>query len=44
MMMEQNRQRLRDKFIDKDGDGINDDRCGGMGLGHKKKAPGRGGK
>ena len=25
--------RMKDKFIDKDGDGINDNRCSGMGLG-----------
>ncbi len=29
--------RMKDTFIDKDGDGINDNRCKGMGLGWKKK-------
>ena len=28
--------RMKDKFIDADGDGINDNRCNGMGLGLKK--------
>lgn len=27
-------ERSRDCFIDKDGDGINDNRCSGLGLGH----------
>lgn len=29
--------RMKDTFVDKDGDGINDNRCSGMGLGHKKQ-------
>jgi hypothetical protein len=29
--------RMKDKFIDKDGDGINDNRCKGLGLGWKKR-------
>ena len=35
------RTRMRDNFIDADGDGINDNRCGGMGL---QKRAGKGGK
>ena len=31
------RKRLRDKFIDEDGDGINDNRCKGVGLNNFKR-------
>ena len=30
------KERLKDKFIDQDGDGINDKRCNGMGIGKRK--------
>jgi hypothetical protein len=36
--------RMKDQFIDKDGDGINDNRCKGMGLGCKKRNLNCGGK
>jgi phosphorylcholine metabolism protein LicD len=36
--------RMKDTFIDKDGDGINDNRCNGMGLGCKKRNRNCGGK
>lgn len=29
--------RMKDNFIDKDGDGINDNRCNGMGFGRQKR-------
>jgi hypothetical protein len=36
--------RMKDTFIDKDGDGINDNRCNGMGLGCQKRKRNCGGK
>ena len=36
--------RMKDTFIDKDGDGLNDNRCNGMGLGCKKRNRNCGGK
>jgi hypothetical protein len=36
--------RMKDTFIDKDGDGLNDNRCNGMGLGCQKRKRNCGGK
>lgn len=38
----QMREMMRDHFIDMDGDGINDDRCGGMGITPSKRSKGHG--
>ncbi len=38
----QMRDMMRDRFIDMDGDGINDDRCGGMGITPSKRSKGHG--
>ena len=38
----QMRDMMRDRFIDMDGDGINDDRCGGMGITPSKGSKGHG--
>lgn len=38
----QMRDMMRDRFIDLDGDGINDDRCSGMGITPRKGSKGHG--
>ncbi len=38
----QMRDMMRDRFIDMDGDGINDDRCSGMGITPSKRSKGHG--
>ena len=37
----QKKKRNNDKFIDKDSDGLNDERCKGMGFGGGKKRAGK---